>query len=369
MTVVTFERRGAAYSLQGLVQHRRMWVGSNNEIRVMNMRRIDIRLRPMLLIAICLLTSSAFAQTCMTSGDMDEATKAALANTGKRYFDMAARGDVAGLKQNAIPSLASSFSGVETAVKDHQADFSGAQATPRPPYLLKAEGTQPIARAEFLCGVFGANGQTANSSVFVLPNLPPGTYGIVVLDVPTQKTPYTVAFVLEQAGADWKMGGYFVRQSSVAGHDGNWYAEQARQYKTKGAMHNAWFYLIEARELLVAVPFMSTLTTDKLYDEAQGVKPADVPAGNPVPLVLNGKTYQVTEEFPLSVGNELDLVVKYQVPDISNTTQTFQENINVIKGTVAKYPELREAFGGVVARAVAPSGEDYGTLLPMSEIK
>jgi hypothetical protein len=300
---------------------------------------------------------------------MDEASRNALAGTAKRYFDMAARGDVAGLKQNAIPSLASSFGGVETAVKDNQANFAGAQATARSPFLLKAEGNQPIARAEFLCGVFGANGQTANSSVFVIPNLPPSNYGIVILDVPTQKGAYTVSFVLQQMGTDWKLGGYYVRPAAIAGHDANWYATQARQYKAKGQLHNAWFYFIEARELQVAVPFMSTLATDKLYDEAQGAKPPDVPAGNPVDLALGGKTYKVTEEFPLTVGNELDLVVKYQSPDISNTTQTFQENINVIKGMVAKYPELRDAFAGVVARAVAPSGEDYGTLLPMKDIK
>jgi len=41
----------------------------------------------------------------------------------------------------------------------------------------------------------------------------------------------------------------------------------------------------------------------------------------------------------------------------------------VIKALVAKYPELRDAFAGVVARAVDPSGRDYGTLLPMKDIK
>jgi hypothetical protein len=41
----------------------------------------------------------------------------------------------------------------------------------------------------------------------------------------------------------------------------------------------------------------------------------------------------------------------------------------VIHALVAKYPELREAFAGVVARAVEPSGRDYGAMLPMKEIK
>jgi len=40
-----------------------------------------------------------------------------------------------------------------------------------------------------------------------------------------------------------------------------------------------------------------------------------------------------------------------------------------MKSLVAKYPELRDAFTGVVARAVDPNGRDYGTLLAMKEIK
>jgi hypothetical protein len=57
------------------------------------------------------------------------------------------------------------------------------------------------------------------------------------------------------------------------------------------------------------------------------------------------------------------------VPDVSNTNLAYQDNIAVMKGLVAKYPELRDAFAGVVARAVDPSGRDYGTLLAMKDIK
>ena len=84
----------------------------------------------------------ARAQTCFTASDMDEPTRAALVNTAKRYFDMAARGDSAALRQNSIASLASDFSGIETAVKDNQANLSGVQANPRSPFLLKVEGNR-----------------------------------------------------------------------------------------------------------------------------------------------------------------------------------------------------------------------------------
>ena len=121
----------------------------------------------------------------------------------------------------------------------------------------------------------------------------------------------------------------------------------------------------------MAVPFMYTQATDKLYDEAQSVKPADFPInGNTADLTAaSGKTYKLTTIFPLEVAQELDLVVKYQVADVSNSGQMFQENMNVMRALVAKFPELRDAFAGIVARAVQPDGKDYGSLMPMKDIK
>ena len=40
-----------------------------------------------------------------------------------------------------------------------------------------------------------------------------------------------------------------------------------------------------------------------------------------------------------------------------------------MKAVVAKYPELRDAFAGIVVRAVELSGRDYGSMLPMKDIK
>jgi len=311
------------------------------------------------------LLAPLYAQTCLTASDMDAATRTALETTAQRLFEMAARGDSASLRQNAIASLAGSFGGIEGAIRDNQVTLSGTKATVRPPFLLKIEGTAAADRAEFLCGVFGANGQTNDSTVFVIPGLPPGNYAIAITDVSTGKGPYTVSFVLQQDGGAWKLGGYYVKAVQAKGHDGMWFAEQARHYKTKGQMHNAWFYDLQAREMLVAVPFMSTLMTDKLYDEFQNLKPADLP---PFDLTLTGKAVHVTSLFPLAVGADLDVVVKYQTDSVADTGKTFQDNVAVMKALLLKFPELRDAFDGVVARGVEASGRDYGTLLPMKDI-
>lgn len=315
-------------------------------------------------------THAAAAQTCETVDDMNATTRAALAATGKHYYDLVSKGDSVTLKQSAIASLAADFSGVENAIKDNQANLLGTQPAQRPEFLLKVEGTAPLQRAEFLCGVFGKNGQTANSAEFVIPNLSPGSYGIVMEEASTPKGPFLITFVLEQQGADWKLGGLFVKETQAAGKDSNWYADKARAFKTKGQNRNAWLYYTEARELAVPVSFMYTQVTDKLIDESQPLKPPDLPAeGSTANLVVSGSSYTLIALFPLAIGQDLDLIVKYNVPDISNSSKTFDLNMAVIKALLAKYPEFRDAFTGVVARAVDPSGKDYGTLAAMKDIK
>lgn len=314
----------------------------------------------------------AYAQTCQSDADMDASVRNAVEAAANRYFEMSARGDTAGLKQNSIAAVAASFAGIDAAVKENQGAFTGAKATVRSSFLLTADGPQPLPRAEFLCGVFGKTGQTRDSAVFVLNNLPPGKYGVTILDATGGKTPITMTLtlILQQVSADWKLAGFFPRSSQAAGHDAAWFLEHARDFKAKSRNHNAWLYLREAIALSTPVDFMSTLATDNLYDELQAVQPSDLPAnGNTADLSAGGKTYRLTEVFPLAVGNDLEVVVKYQSADVSDTAHAFQENTAVIKALVTKFPELRDAFASVVARAVDPSGRDYGTMLAMKDIK
>jgi hypothetical protein len=244
------------------------------------------------------------------------------------------------------------------------------KAVARPPFLLLAEGTAPLPHAEFFCGVFGSKGQTKDSAVFSLNNLPPGKYAVVILDAPTSKGAYTVSLILQQIASEWKLGGLYIKAGQSAGHDSDWFNARAQAFQSKGQTHNAWLYSTEAISLAAPLPFMSTAATDKLYDDTQKMMPADFPSeGKTADLPAAGTTYKLTAIFPEVVGNDLDLIVRYQASDISNSNQTYQNNVAVMKALLAKYPELRDAFASIVARAVAPNGQDYGTMLAMKDIK
>ncbi len=316
-----------------------------------------------------MLASAARGQTCVTGGDSEGPVRAGLEAAAGKYFDMAAKGDVAGLRANAIPSVAEAFSGIAAAVQENQASFSKAQAVVRSTFQLTAEADAPLERAEFLCGVFGKTGQTSSSAVFVLNGLLPGRYAVVILDVSNKAAsddgPYALAFVLQQIGGDWKLGGFYVKAIKVVGHDSAWFAERARAFAAKGEMHNAWYYFLEARNLATVVPFMSTRETDRLYDGAQKAAPADAPDGIPLQLAGAGKSYKVKSVFAYGVAGELHLVVKYESASVSDTVRTFAENQAVAKALLTKWPELRDGFVAIEARATEASGRDFGTVVDL----
>jgi hypothetical protein len=319
--------------------------------------------------SVVLLTASfAAAETCSTSAEMDAATKSSLQQAASTYFQYVTHSNVPSITANAIPDIAANAAGVQGLVQDHLANLQGATATPRNTYVLDAGGTAPLERAEFFCGVFNSPAKVG----FTLTQLPPGKYGLVVMDVTGSKIPYFYSFLLKQDGAQWKIAGLFPRPRVVLGHDAPWYWQQARDFKAKGQRFNAWFYYLVAKELAAPLPFMSTAKLDGFYDEVQSSVPPDFPGEKPMPLAaFNGKTYQVTQLFlvPNEKDRNLDLVVKYSTPDISNTGTTFMENKEVMKALLAKYPELKEPFTNLVARAVAPSGQDFGSMLPIKDVK
>ena len=315
------------------------------------------------LLAMSLATA---AQTCSTSGEMDASTKSGIENAAKQYLSMSKNGDVAGLKSNAIPQLAGDFGSIEQAVVTNKTYLAEGQSSITGTYLLDASTAKSaLPRAEFYCGIYNSPDRLA----FFIPNLPPGRYAVVIQKV-SGKDPITLTLILQSIGSAWKLAGYYPRLDAIGGHDGQWYLTKAREYKAKGYAHDAWFYYLTAWDLTAPVNFMSTPQLDKIADEMQGARPADLPSdASPLSLSANGKVFKITELAAVPVDNNLDLRIRYQNPDAGNSGVAFQDNMAVIKAIVAKYPEFRDAFNSIIARAVDGSGHEYGSLLPTKDMK
>ena len=148
--------------------------------------------------------------------------------------------------------------------------------------------------------------------------------------------------------------------------DGNWLISSFN----KAPLAQVARAQIDALDLLQPMSAMNTVQLERLYEEAKPTQPADLPVnGQPVDLAVGGRTFHLTQIFATAVGANIDLVVKYQEPDVSDTGKTFQSNMALIKGLSARYPELRSAFAAIIARAVTPAGQEYGTLIAVADIK
>ena len=237
---------------------------------------IPMSLRRIFSIAFLVVFAGVFAmaETCLTTGDMDPATKNAIESAARQYYGYTAAGDVSSLRSNAIPSLAGNFGGIERTVVNNKDAFSGSQPNVYSTYILDATGgPATLDNALFVCGVYNSNDRIQ----FSIPGLPAAKYAMVVMEANGPKGPYWLSLILQQMGPSWKLAGFYPRQRRVNDKGAGWFLTQARDYRAKGEMHNAYFYYVTARQLALPVSFMLTRPVEKLDGEAQPIVPKDLP--------------------------------------------------------------------------------------------
>lgn len=319
------------------------------------MKQVTVRFSFVLMLMVVGLP--AWSQTCQTRDEIPDQAKSSMENTAQRIFEQAMHGDVDTLRSNSIPALQSNFADIAGAVNDNKPALQGANAQIRTAFLLDT-GATPSPDGHFYCGVFGAGGMNSGGAEFYIPGLSAGKYGIVIQDLTGPKGPYALTTVFQDSNG-WKMAGFQIRPESARGHDGIWYLQQARDYKSKGQNHNAWFYYVTSWDLMAPVKFMNTRLLSKIVEESGGVQPKDLPSGgNGVSYSANGKTYNITDISVLRTDNSFDLSIKYSVPSTADFAATAADARNLANAYANQYPELRDAFNNVWAHAVDPSGQD-----------
>lgn len=311
----------------------------------------------------------AGAQGCQTRDEIPAASRTAIEGAAQQVFDQAGRGDANALRQNAIPSLQSSFTGITAAVNDNKPALSGAKTQLRTEFLLDT-GATPPADGLFFCGVFGAGGMSPGSAQFEIPGLPPGKYAVVIQDFIGGKGPYALTTIFQEVSGGWKLAGFYVRPETASGHDGLWYLERAREYKARNQTHNAWFYYLTSWDLMAPVTFMDSALLSKISQESNNALPKDVPvAGKPVSYSANGKTYTITDMSVFRTDKSFDLSIKYSVASAADFNATLADAQGLAKAFAAQYPELKDAFDNVWAHAVDPNGADVTGLVNLKPAK
>jgi len=307
-----------------------------------------------------------WSQTCQTRDEIPEQAKSSMETIAQHIFEQASHGDTDAMRSNSIPSLQSNFGDIAGAVNDNKPAFQGANTQIRTSFLLDT-GATPSPDGRFYCGVFGATGMNSGGAEFYIPGLAAGKYGIVIQDVTGPKGPYALTTVFQDLNG-WKLAGFQFRPESARGHDGIWYLEQARDYKSKGQNHNAWFYYWTSWDLMAPVKFMNTKLLSRITDESSGLQLKDLPSGgNGLSYSANGKTYNITDISVFRTDNSLDLSIKYSVNSTADFAATAADARNLAAAYVNQYPELKDAFNNVWAHAIDPNGGDVPGVVPLKK--
>jgi hypothetical protein len=305
-------------------------------------------------IALGTIATCARAQSCQTRDEIPRTVRTALESSAQQAFEQASLGNAEMMRANSVPSLMAGFDGIAGAVKDNHAARAGSRAQIRAVFLLDT-GAKPSPEGRFFCGL-GAKGLAENGAEFVLPGLPVGKYGIVIQDVVGQKGPYALTSIFQDISG-WKLAGFYVRPKTANGHDGFWYLERAREYKSKGQVHNAWIYYATSWDLSAPVTFMETKILSEINSEANAIRPKDIPVGGgPVKFSANGKTYDITDVSVFRSEKTFDLSIKYSVASTADFSATIADARNLANAYIARYPELIDAFDNVWAHAIDSKG-------------
>lgn len=309
-----------------------------------------------------LVALPAFSQNCQTRDEIVPQVKTAIESAAQQVFTQASQDNATAIRSNTIPSFANNIAGV---VNDNKPAFAGATNPEVRTSFLLDTGAAPSPDGSFYCGVFGANGMRPNGAEFVIPNLPAGKYGIVIQDFIGNKGPYSLSTIFQDMNG-WKLAGFYVRPEASMGHDGLWYLTHAREFKSKGQNHDAWFYYLTSWDLLAPMTFMDTKLLSTIIKESNPIQPKDVPSGNsPATFTANGKSYTITQMSVYPNGNNFDLQLRYSVPSTADFNAAQADARNLASALATQYPELKEIFNNIWAHAVDPSGAEAVGLIKL----
>jgi VWFA-related protein len=320
-----------------------------------------------LIVEATILAPTARASSCKTQAQITAAERNALSIAARAMVDEIQSGDVQALQANTISAVASDFSGIAASVASLKPLLQRATITVDSIYALD-NSTDPIgiSRTDFYCGMPVV---TLNFS-----DLLPGSYAFVIVHSTGVPQAQQISFVLsETSGHQWMLGGLFSKPMMEAGHDGMWYWMAARIYAQKNMKWNAWFNYRVAASLLNPVEFLSSPNLERLQQEADQMRPDNLPGTKPLSLTAQGSVFQVTTIDTTSEFGALDLEIHYtaevvQTAQLRDPPTARAQVVELMTALLALHPELHTAFHGFWVKADLGSVSVFALELPMDQI-
>lgn len=325
----------------------------------------------LLSLATVLAIPAASAQQCTPQAQLSAAQRQQFVQTATTLAAEVQSGDLAGLQNNTLASVAANFQGIARSADALKPLIQGAQITVDALFAFDATSAGGEGQGmQFFCSPPGSS----MTVVLNFPSLPAGHYVLTILHATGVAKPQQISFILAQdPGGQWKLAGFFAKPLMLAGQDGVWYWKHAREYAQQHDDWAAWFYYQIASALVQPVNFLSSPNLDKLHDEQNKVHPQNLPETQPITFTADGQAYQITRLDTSTELGPLDFVIHYeptptQAAQLRDPTAARQQVVNLMSGILAAHPGLRQAFHGLWVYADSNGAVLFALELPMNQI-
>jgi hypothetical protein len=316
---------------------------------------------------------SGWAVSCTTQAALQPVDRSALLTAGNLIANDIAGQNFDALQASLLPAVTSDWESIHGVAQGAEPLLKGGKVYWGDGYLLDAMDLKGPADTEFFC----TNADSAATMTITLRSLPAGRYALLIGDYEGVPLAGQVALILgtdATSNGQWKLGGLFVREGALEGHDGIWYWRKARELAEKKAVWSAWFTFDAARWLLLPVDFLSSPHLDKLNKEQSllGPNPAES-----MPLTLNAppeaganapKSWRITSLRLDTTLHEPDLGLVYEGTGISDPAAARAESIAVMSALLKAHPDLRANFHGLWAYAEKDGRRSFAIEQAMHDI-
>jgi len=333
--------------------------------------------------AALLWAAALHGQTCITQANLAPELRDRLANTALALSAAVQAGDSAKVQSLASPEFTANFT--QTAALIASLSAALAHDTLHVTHLFQLDATNrkpgDSSEADFSCPLAA----TAAETDFSISGLPPGLYAFATVAAIDGPRPWQLSFLLQQQAtapgspAEWKMAGFYPRESTVAGHDGLWFWRAARDDAKGKEPLLAWLLYGEADDLLRPANFVTSTNLDKLRAERHAATPPELGEGigAATPLVVkSGDAKPDSPEFrftaiaaqPSDDSKQLILALHYDAAYLSDPVAGRARNVAAAQALLAAHKPLRTAFDRVLVIADSEGHSPFVNDYPMAQI-
>jgi hypothetical protein len=179
----------------------------------------------------------------------------------------------------------------------------------------------------------------------------------------------TMTVWLEHEQGAWRVRALNFGLSRITGLDGEQLWTHARTQRARGHLLNAHMLYVAARGALDRGTFYEPHIRPRFYADLNTFEAPEILRGAaPFHWTFAGESFSVTQvQYMGFESGEVALLIDHAPPAWATDEEAEAINRRLIDGLVAAYPEWRETFDAIVARAAKPGSNQLWSTVYMTD--